>query len=194
MVLLIGATVLAGCKKDGDDPATPTPPVNEEELITDMYILFHDDDGNTYEWHASSDEGFHHEHGEGGEHEHEGELHIHGDDLPANKQLHAEIILLNRSVSPADTISHEVLDEGADHQFFFIAEDVDITFAYEDADDNGRPIGLLSGWQTGASGSGHVEVILRHQPNKEAAGVSGGDITNAGGVTDLSVEFPAVIQ
>lgn len=197
MALLIGTAVLAGCKKDDDDPATPTPPVNEEEVITDVYIRFHDHDGNSYSWHASMEGGFHHDHGDGGEHEHEheeGELHVHGDDLPANEHLHAEIILLNKSVTPADTVSHEVLEEGAAHQFFFIPENVDITFEYDDTDDDGRPIGLRSTWETGAAGTGEVKVILRHGLNKGASGVSDGDITNAGGETDLEIHFPVVIR
>lgn len=191
---LIAAGTITACRPEDDDPATPTPPVNEEELITDLYINFEDLDGNTYVWHASTDEGFHHEHGEG-EHEHEeGEIHIHGDALPANEHLHAEILLLNRSVSPPDTISHEVRDEGTEHQFFFIAEDVAVTFEYDDVDANGRPIGLHSIWETGAFGTGEVKVILRHGHDKAAAGVSDGDITNAGGSTDLEVHFPTEIE
>lgn len=193
ILLLALAAGITACKKDDAKPSNPAPPANEEELITDIYLFFEDHDGNTYEWHASTDEGFHHEHGEGGEHE-EGEIHIHGDDLPANEHLHVRILLLNRSVTPADTVSHEVLDEGTEHQFFFIAEDVGITFAYDDADADGRPIGLSSLWETGAPGTGEVKVILRHGPDKGAAGVSNGDITNAGGATDLEVHFPAVVQ
>ncbi len=195
-MLLMGTAVLAGCKKDDPvNPATPGPAPHEEEVITDIYLFFEDHDGNTYEWHASTDDGFHHEHGEGEGHEHEeGEIHVHGDDLPANEHLHVRILLLNRSVVPADTVSHEVLEEGTEHQFFFIPEDVGITFAYDDADTDGRPIGLLSEWETGAAGTGEVKVILRHGPDKGAAGVSSGDITNAGGSTDLEVHFPTVIQ
>jgi hypothetical protein len=39
-----------------------------------------------------------------------------------------------------------------------------------------------------------VVVTLRHEPDKGAAGVSGGDITNAGGDTDIEVTFPVVIE
>ena len=186
------ATVWVGCKKDKVDPLIPPAPINEEELITDAYIIFTDAGGNTYEWHAATDEGFGHDHG-GGEHE-EGEIHIHGDTLPAGTVLQAEIILLNRSVSPIDTISHEVLAEGDEHQFFFIPEGIDASFSYLDQDEDGLPIGLLSQWTTGAAGSGEVKVFLRHGLNKSAAGVSNGDMTNAGGSTDLEIHFPAVFE
>ncbi|HBK71516.1 MAG TPA: type 1 periplasmic binding fold superfamily protein, partial [Flavobacteriaceae bacterium] len=36
--------------------------------------------------------------------------------------------------------------------------------------------------------------ILRHEPNKSASGVSDGDITNAGGETDIEVIFNITVQ
>jgi len=39
-----------------------------------------------------------------------------------------------------------------------------------------------------------VTITLRHEPAKDATGVSDGDITNAGGETDISVNFPVEIQ
>ncbi|MDX9752126.1 MAG: hypothetical protein RBT71_13685 [Flavobacteriales bacterium] len=194
LIGLVGMALLAGCRK-GDDPERPAPPVHEEEVITDIHVRFTDDAGGTYEWHASMDGGFHHDHGDGDDHDHtDGELHIHGDTLPADAHLHAEIILLNRSVTPTDTVSHEVRDEGEAHQFFFIAEEVDITFTYGDTDGNGRPIGLVGEWQTGAPGTGEVKVVLRHGLDKGAPGVSEGLVANAGGATDLEVHFPAVVH
>ena len=38
-------------------------------------------------------------------------------------------------------------------------------------------------------GNGTITVILRHEPDKDASGVSNGDITNAGGETDIEVVF-----
>lgn len=193
--LLLASMLLAGCKGDRHDELVSPAPVNEEELITDAYLLFRDDAGNAYAWHAAQDDGFHHDHGDGDGHgTGEGGLHLHADTLPAGTLMHVEIILLNTSVSPVDTVSHEVLDEGSTHQFFFHAEDVDISFAYADQDGDGRPIGLRSSWAIGAAGTGEVQVVLRHGPDKGAPGVSQGDITNAGGSTDLEVHFPAVVQ
>ena len=36
-------------------------------------------------------------------------------------------------------------------------------------------------------------MILKHEPNKSAAGVAGGDVTNAGGETDAEMEFPITV-
>jgi hypothetical protein len=39
-----------------------------------------------------------------------------------------------------------------------------------------------------------IRVTLIHEPMKSAAGVSSGDITNAGGETDIEVGLPVVVQ
>jgi hypothetical protein len=66
--------------------------------------------------------------------------------------------------------------------------------AYDDMDGSGNPIGVANTYLTGDAGSGTFTVTLRHEPNKTAAGVADGDITNAGGETDIEVEFPVTIQ
>ena len=37
-------------------------------------------------------------------------------------------------------------------------------------------------------------ITLRHEPAKTATGVSGGDITNAGGETDIEVVFDVTVE
>ena len=61
-------------------------------------------------------------------------------------------------------------------------------------DANGNPIGLKSSVQTGETSSGNLRVILRHLPKKTAEGVPEGFIENAGGSTDVEVEFSPTIQ
>ncbi|MEZ7887763.1 MAG: type 1 periplasmic binding fold superfamily protein, partial [Flavobacteriales bacterium] len=61
-------------------------------------------------------------------------------------------------------------------------------------DEEGNPIGLSTVLTTGEMGSGTITVTLRHEPNKDAAGVSSGDIANAGGETDIEVTFNVEIQ
>ncbi|MBC7439017.1 MAG: hypothetical protein H7250_03405 [Flavobacterium sp.] len=68
------------------------------------------------------------------------------------------------------------------------------TFAYADQDANGKPIGLAFTLTTGAATTGNLTVTLKHEPNKSAAGVSTGNITNAGGATDASVTYPIVVE
>lgn len=64
-----------------------------------------------------------------------------------------------------------------------------MSFGYADADANGKPIGLKTILNTGGASSGTLKIILRHQADKNAAGVSNGNPTNAGGETDIEVDF-----
>ena len=61
-------------------------------------------------------------------------------------------------------------------------------------DANGNPIGLLTTVTTEEPGNGTITVILRHEPDKFALGVSNGDITNAGGETDIEVVFNVEVK
>lgn len=102
--------------------------------------------------------------------------------------------ILNESVSPALDITHEIEEEAEEHQLFFEITGADATFQYDDLDGNGRPVGLHGEISTHAAGAGTISITLRHQPDKMAAGVSGGLIANAGGETDIEVTFPLVVQ
>ena len=102
---------------------------------------------------------------------------------------------LNELESPAEDITVEVEEEGADHQVFYQLSSSIGTVTYTDTDANGRPIGLNFTLVAGTSGStGTLTVTLRHLPNKTASGVSSGDITNAGGNTDAAVSFSVAVN
>lgn len=173
---------LVGCKKDEEMP--PPPAANEEEVITTMVLRFTPNgSGSTREFRFTDADG------DGGN-----APVLALDTLDAATVYNVSIFLLNESTTPTDTISHEVLDEGVLHQFFFTVTGVDLSVAYADTDANGLPIGLSSVMTTGVAGGGNLRVTLRHMPNKNAAGVAGGDITNAGGETDIEVDFPIVVE
>jgi hypothetical protein len=102
---------------------------------------------------------------------------------------------LNELESPAEDITVEVEEEGADHQVFYQLPSTIGTVTYTDTDTNEKPIGLNFTLVAGTSGStGTLTVTLRHLPNKTASGVSDGDITNAGGNTDAAVNFSVVVN
>lgn len=111
----------------------------------------------------------------------------------ANTTYTGEISLLNEIESPAENITEEVEEEGAAHQFFFESAG-NVTVAYNDVDENGLPVGLSTTLTTFAAESTTMTVTLRHEPAKEASGVSGGDITNAGGESDIEVTFNIDVQ
>lgn len=115
--------------------------------------------------------------------------------LTAGTTYTGSTTFLNELESPAEDITVEVEEEGADHQVFYQLPSSIGTVTYTDTDANGRPIGLNFTLVAGTSGStGTLTVTLRHLPNKTASGVSGGDITNAAGNTDAEVYFPLTIN
>ena len=177
--LALGAGLLAGkCKRP--DPIVP----NEEELITTMiYALTPADTGPPVLL------SFRDLDGEGGN-----PPVYSSAALRQNAGYAGRIILLNESVSPADTISREVLDEGTAHQFFFSSSIPSLNIEYADRDASGRPIGLRSIVSTGLAGAGKLTITLRHQPNKGASGVAEGNIQNAGGETDIEVNFDVAVE
>jgi len=114
--------------------------------------------------------------------------------LTAGTNYMGSVTFLNETTNPADNITTEVLEEGVDHQLFFQAPSTVGTFAYSDLDANGKPIGLQFTLATATATTGGLTVTLRHLPNKSAAGVAAGDITNAAGATDAAVTYPIVVQ
>jgi len=180
------ASSLTACKKDKEETPTPTPPpVNEEELITTLILTFTDTAANpdvSYELRYTDLDG------PGGNDPVE-----EGAPLPASRDLLLNVRVLNESESPAEEITDEVRAEDEDHQFFFQATG-GLVIVYDDVDGNGNPVGLSNRATTPASGSGTIRTTLRHLPNKSAAGVASGDITNAGGETDIEVTLNFNIQ
>ncbi|MCS7075523.1 MAG: type 1 periplasmic binding fold superfamily protein [Bacteroidia bacterium] len=174
--------LLNSCKKKDD----PKPPENEEELITTVKLkvkntLFSSDSTEVV-WKDLD--------GNGGNPPSIGTL-----TLRANSFYSAQLALLDEShAGHTHNINDEINNEKAEHQFFYQATGNLSNFAYVDFDANGKPVGLRFSFQTGAAGSATLKITLRHKPNKSAPGVSSGDITNAGGSTDIEVTFPVTIQ
>ncbi|HMP31903.1 MAG TPA: type 1 periplasmic binding fold superfamily protein, partial [Saprospiraceae bacterium] len=112
--------------------------------------------------------------------------------LRANTVYNGELSLLNEAESPAVDITKEVKDESKEHQFFFESSLVKVS--YTDQDSDGNPLGLTTQLTTTNAGTGKLKITLRHEPNKKANGVKDGLIANAGGETDIEVEFNITVQ
>lgn len=179
IVAIVTTTIWTGCKKDKDDVTAPPASSNEEEVITTMQLTFVDSSNSSNVKTAT----FRDPDGDGG-------LSYDIFDtikLEPNKTWITSILLLNETVSPTDTISNEVLEEGVDHLFCFTPSGTIANVIKTDADDNGLPIGLESKWYTSAIGNGSIQVELKHQPGIKNGTCSPGD-------TDISVVFPVVVQ
>lgn len=114
--------------------------------------------------------------------------------LQANKTYAGTAKVLNETETPAENITLEVEEEGDEHQFFYTFSNSIATVAYTDQDKNGRPIGIAFNLTTTTAGIGNLTVTLRHEPNKTASGVVGGNITNAGGETDVEATFSLTVN
>ncbi len=114
--------------------------------------------------------------------------------LDTNTTYNGQLTLLNESETPVEDITEEIEEEDEEHQFFFFSSLLSTNISYNDMDSDGNPIGLATIVQTGEAGSGTLTITLRHEPDKNASGVSNGTITNAGGETDIEVEFDITIQ
>jgi hypothetical protein len=117
-----------------------------------------------------------------------------GGTLKTNKNYTGSIKLFTLHDGQYEELTSEILAEGTKHQFFFTSSVAGIVVSYDDKDASNNPIGLSNKVQTGSAGSGVLKVTLKHEPNKSAAGVSGGDMTNAGGETDAEISFPITVN
>lgn len=177
---LFAALAFSSCTKDGAVPEV----VNEEELITTITAVYTPVGGGTAVTLQYKD--------------------LDGDGANApvisvsgpfekNKTYNGTVTFKNEATNPAQDITPEILEEGDEHQLFYQKTGTLNAFTYGTAttnfDKNGKPIGLQSVFVTTGAASGSLTITLRHEPNKSAANVSTGDITNAAGATDAEVVF-----
>ncbi len=182
MLMATGTLMLTvtGCKKE-DGHAHD----NEQELITTVNVVFTPTGGGTPVTFSFVDLD-----GDGGN-----SPVVTNGTLTANTSYTVATTFLNESETPAEDITEEVRAEGKEHQVFYqVQSGLNLGITYNDADTDNRPIGLINTATSGSASSGTLTVTLRHEPNKTAANVSNGDITNAGGETDVEVTFNVTIQ
>lgn len=174
--------LLAGTACSSDDPEM----VNEEELITTVNVTF----TNTAMASDVVNVSFRDLDGPGGTDPVIGDL-----ALSANAEYTFTVEFLNEQETPTEDITAEVREEGTDHQVFFIkGGTANIEIAYGDQDTNSNPIGLAGTATTGDASNGTFGIVLVHEPNKSATGVSAGNIGGAGGEEDIRVQFDLSIQ
>jgi len=187
--VFISLISIMSCSDDPEDPIIE----NEEEVITTLTYTLTPSEGGSAVVLSYQDLD-----GDGAN-----EPTITNGTLSAETTYSGALTLLNETESPAESITEEIEEEDADHQFFFETTvsglsvayaDTDLSVAYADTDDDGNPVGLASTLTTGSAGSGNLTVTLKHEPDKSASGVSDGVITNAGGETDISVTWTITVE
>jgi len=173
--------VVVSCKKDDLKP-TDDHVHNDSELITTLELKFSGKGvlGNDTTFVIT----FNDPDGDGGNAPTQFDT-IH---LLKNSTYNVALTLLDKSKTPADTISNEVLEEANDHLFFYSSNPSGlVNVLITDKDSNNKNLGLKSTWTTTNVGSGKVKVKLMHQP-----GVKDG--TSETGDTDVEVDFEVNVK
>ena len=177
---LITALTFSSCTKDDVTPE----PVNEEELITTVTAIYTPEGGGTAITLQYKDLD--------GEGANAPVIDVSGN-FERNKTYNGVVTFKNELANPAEDITAEVIEEGDEHQVFYQKTGTLNAFTYGTASSNfdksGKPLGLQSVFTTTGAANGTLKITLRHEPNKSAANVASGDITNAGGSTDAEVTF-----
>lgn len=183
---LVCAFTITSC--DDDDPVKEDVP----ELITKATLIFTPVGGGTPVSASATDPD-----GEGVQ-----DIMVDGPiNLTAGTTYTLTLSLINELAEPTDeeyNISDEVEEEGDEHMFFFawtndvfsdptgngnVDNRVDAV-NYEDLDDNGEPLGLVTTWTAGTTSSGTFRVILKHQPDLKTS-----TSDSSTGETDLDITF-----
>lgn len=95
----------------------------------------------------------------------------------------------NASVTPAEDLTPSIESEKEQHQFLFRDDSGMLVVLPTDTDALGKPVGLQFTASATASGSGVLKVMLYHYDN------ASDKVPNSpGSETDISVEFPYVLQ
>lgn len=179
-VLVLASIIILAASCSDDDPVA----VNEEEVITTLTVTLTPEDGDVVTLTSTDLDG------DGPN----APVITVSNDLAINTTYTGVTKVLNETETPAENITLEVLEEGVDHQFFYTFSGDTFSTSYTDLDQNGDPIGINFTLTTTGAGSENVTISLIHEPNKSGANVTGGDITNAAGETDVEATFTLTVQ
>lgn len=179
--LMATSMLFASCSDDAEDVPEPE---NEEEVITDVKLIFTNiaDATDIVEANAKDPDG------EGVE-----ELAIlDAINLDTSKTYTLTLEIFNNLETPGEDIGEEIAEEDDEHQIFFGFStdafanptgegniDGSSAISYNDMDENGNPVGLTTTWTTSSSvlANGNFTVRLQHQPDEKTAtsGATDGD-------------------
>lgn len=182
--ILMSCTIIgvlfSACSKDDDNKEE-----NEEEVITTMIVKLTPQSGGTAIQFKYDDPD-----GPGGTAPVKETI-----TLAENTSYDVELLLLNKTVNPVDTISEEVEEEADAHRFYFEpTAGSNIVVSGLDTDADGIPVGLNSKWTTTNAATGKLKITLRHYPGNPP-GKALADLVNSGkSGTDIEVEFDTKIQ
>jgi hypothetical protein len=178
-IVLMGV-LFSACDKDDDKKEE-----NEEEVITTMVLKFTPvGTGSTIEFKYEDADG------PGGAAPTKNVI-----TLAPFKTYTVELLLLNKTVNPIDTVSEEVEEEAEAHRFYFEpTAGSNINVSGFDTDANNVPVGLNSTWTTSAVATGKVKITLRHYAGNPPGKAVADLVNSTKSSTDMEVEFDTKVQ
>jgi hypothetical protein len=180
-IILLSSLIYLSFACEVDTPVIP----NEEELITTVIYTLTPQNGG-----ADVILKFQDIDGDGGN-----APVINSANLTAGITYTGKLTFLNEAENPVEDITAEIKSEGEEHQIFYqTSSTLNLTVAYADMDENNKPIGLETTLAANIKTTGTLKITLKHEPNKSAMNVDKGDITNAGGETDIEVSFNVTVN
>ena len=134
--------------------------------------------------------------------------------LRVGEDYDLEVGFLNESEDPAEDVGPEIRDGQDEHQIFVTgpavrgpatdsAADAIVEHAYADEDMNGLPLGLQNTITTLSTGSGEMEITLRHLPDEDGNSIKFADLAQEvaedgfsaiGGANRVQVTFALEVQ
>lgn len=100
----------------------------------------------------------------------------------------SHIHVYDRSKTPEVDITDEIEAESGAHLLTYAVAGANLNIAYDDADDNGKPLGIKTIWTNTGASTGTLRIILYHEPSNKD------NLSDPGGETDFDVTFPVVVQ
>ena len=181
LIILAIPLVMNACKKDEDLPNLPNPVINEPENITTIELHFKNLSTNSSFIAVWSDPD-----GPGGE-----APKIDDIILDTNTIYEVTVRLYDKSKTPHEDLTQEVIDESEEHLFCYEVKgllDSNLVISIEDQDKNGLDFGLKTKWTTKAISTGKVDIELKHQINNSKDG------SCDKGETDIDISFDVNIK
>ena len=194
---------LAGCSDVEDDHDHDHDHDHEHEVITTVELTFTPTNGGedlVFTWADPEDDG-----------------NPVIDDIvlqSATTDYQLSIAFLNELEEPFEDVTEEIAMEADEHQVFLTGTGVEgpatgtnddalISHLYADSDDDGLPVGLLNDIRTLKTGTGELELALRHLPYENnapvktegmAEDVASGGLGAIAGANDVSVTFNIEVE
>jgi hypothetical protein len=109
--------------------------------------------------------------------------------LQANRTYNAAVLVLDRSKTPVDTVSYEILEEDYEHRFYYnIFSGANINVTNLNKDRNGVTLGTTSTWTTLGAATGNARVTLRHYD--EGGKAEADPVDSPKSSSDIECTFP----